>query len=358
MRTRSTESVTRAPSTARSSRWSKSFVALGAALHLALLPATAGAVGAPPGNATPVQREQAQSKFARGKELFGQKKYDEALVEFRNSHDIVASPNARLYLARCLREKGRLVEAYVEFGRTEVEAKELAAQDSRYEKTGEAASAERKELEPKLGFVTITIERTNESTKMTIAGEEVRRAGWGEPFPLVPGTNEIVVETPGKPPQKKSVTIAAGEKTTVTLDAGVEGGVTIGPGAKAPDVAPPTAPVAPPKADTGPDRSHLRPYAYVAGGVGVAGLLTFTVFGLMANSRYSTLKKECGGPCPELRRGDIEGGQTQQTIANIGLVVGVIGAAAGVTLFVLSGKKGSSTEVVVGPSYVGFQGAF
>ena len=53
-----------------------------------------------PGQATAVQREQANARFLRGKQLFSDKSYDAALVEFRASADIVASPNARLYIAR------------------------------------------------------------------------------------------------------------------------------------------------------------------------------------------------------------------------------------------------------------------
>ena len=171
--------------TMRDSRCTPSVVALLAALHVAFMPAIASAVGVSPGNATPVQREQAQSKFAKGKELFAQKKWDEALTEFRGSLDIVASPNARLYAARCLREKGNLVEAYVEFGRTEVEAKELAPQDPRYLKTGESAADERKSLEPKLGFVTVTIENAAENTTVNIVERTTliatRRDRFGQP---------------------------------------------------------------------------------------------------------------------------------------------------------------------------------
>ncbi len=336
----------------RASRCTQSIIALSVALHIALVPGLAGAVGVAPGNATPVQREQAQSKFAKGKELFGQKKWDEALTEFRGSLDIVASPNARLYVARSLREKGDFVAAYVEFGRTEVEAKELAHQDSRYTKTGESAAEERKALEPKLGFVTITIQNPADSTTLKIGGEDVKRAGWAEPAPVLPGTSEVVVETPGKEPVKKTVTLAAGEKTALTIDAGAApAGPSGPPGGGTPE--------GPKDTGGGPD---LRTYAYIAGGVGAAGLITFGVFGAMAASRWSTVKDECGnGPCPESKRDLVSGGQTFQTVANVGLVVGIIGAGAGVTLFLLSNPKKSSegsTSAVLGPSYIGLQGSF
>ena len=333
-------------------RASSSFVAVVAALHLALLPALAGANGVSPGSATPMQREQAQSKFSKGKELFAQKKYAEALPEFQGSLEIVASPNARLYVARCYRELGKLVAAYVEFGRTEVEAKELAPQDSRYVKTGDSAATERKDIEPKLGFVTVTVQNASDATTLKIGGEEVRRAGWNEPAPTMPGTSEVVVETPGKEPVKKSVTVAAGEKTALTIDAGSgAGGGTPAPGEGDKSVAPSSS-----------EGHDYRTYAYIAGGVGAAGLLTFGIFGAMASSRWSQVKDECGArPCPESKRDLVEGGQTQQRIANVGLVIGIVGLAAGVTLFVLSKPKKpteGTTTAVIGPSFVGLSGSF
>src|ERR1700677_143702 len=91
-------------------------------LALSLLAAPlALADGVLPDVATPVQREQAQSRFAKGRDLLSKKQYDDALVEFRASHDIVASPNTRLEIARCLRTSGKLVAAYAELGRTSIE---------------------------------------------------------------------------------------------------------------------------------------------------------------------------------------------------------------------------------------------
>src|ERR1700730_10725219 len=89
---------------------------------LVLLQGTpARADGVTPATATPVQREQAQARFLRGKELMGKRRYEEALAELRASREIVASPNARLEVARCLLAMGNAVAAYAEFGRTAIE---------------------------------------------------------------------------------------------------------------------------------------------------------------------------------------------------------------------------------------------
>jgi hypothetical protein len=79
----------------------------------------------------------------------------------------------------------------------------------------------------------------------------------------------------------------------------------------------------------------------------VAGLVMFTVAGIMSRSTYSELEDSCGsGPCPADRQDDIDAGQTQQTLANVGLAVGIVGVGAGVTLFLLSrgGSAASPTE--------------
>ena len=306
--------------------------------------------GVLPDVATPVQREQAQSRFARGKELLARKQFDQALVEFRASHDIVSSPNTRLEIARCLRASGKLVAAYAELGRTAVEAKELVAQDNRYQRAYDSATAERAEIEPKLGFVTLTVQNATDETKVQIGGEEIRRAAWSEPAPVAPANSEIVVSTPGHAPVRRTVSLAAGQKQALTIDA-------LSGDATAAAAAPPPPPA--PEASEGAGPS-LRTWAYVAGGVGVAGLATFGIFGLMAKSTYDDLNSAChGGPCPSSKSGEISSGKTDQVIANVGLVVGLLGVTAGATLYVVSTPKSEPTAgLVVGPGWAGLRGEF
>ncbi|HEX8794877.1 MAG TPA: tetratricopeptide repeat protein [Polyangiaceae bacterium] len=309
--------------------------------------------GVLPDVATPVQREQAQQRFARGKELMAKKDYAGALTEFRASHEIVASPNTRLEISRCLRGAGNLVAAYVELGRTGVEAKELLAQDNRYQKAYDAATAERAEIEPKLGFVTLNVQNASDATTVTVGGEEIRRAAWGEPAPVAPGATEVVVSTPGHPPAKRTATLAAGQKSTLTIDA-------MAGEASAPPPPPEPEPVA--QVDTGSSRASLRPWAYVAGGVGAAGLVTFGIFAVMAKSTYDDLDKACnGGPCPASKNGEISSGKTQQLVANVGLGVGIAGVALGATLFVLSMPKstpGAGAALAVTPTGLRVDGYF
>jgi hypothetical protein len=312
--------------------------------------APAFADGVLPAVATPIQREQAQSRFLRGKELLGKKRYDEAVAEFRASHEIVASPNTRLELARCLRTMGRTVAAYAELGRAMVEAKELVGQDNRYQRAYDAAAAERAEIEPQLGFVTMTIQNATDASKVSVDGEELRHAAWGEPVPIAAGGTEIVVETPGRSPVRRTITLAAGQKSQVTIDA------------QPPETTAPVAQTAPAEAPPEHGSWSPRTWAYVAGGVGAAGLVTFAVFGAMAQSTYNDLGDAChGGACPPAKADEISSGKTQETVANVGLAIGIVGLGVGAALFVF-GKpaEGSraSVALVGGPAWLGARGSW
>lgn len=315
---------------------------------------TAHAAGVEPAKASPVQREQAQSRFVKGRELYNARKYDAALIELNASLDIVASPNTRLYVGRCLRDMGRMVAAYVELGRAAVEAKELQHDDARYEKTGVAAAEERARLEPKLGFAQIHVVRHGPGTVLKVQGDEVRRGGWSEPVPIKPGTAVVVVETPGHAPVTKEIIVGAGERVALEIDADA-----IEPPVAAAPQPPPDAPAA----SSSSGHSTLRPVAFATAGVAVAGLATFLVAGAMANGTYSSLEDACGaGPCPPGHESDISAGRTQQTVANVGLAVFALAGAASVTLFVVGSRKDAPpaavARVTAGPSFVGLEGKF
>jgi hypothetical protein len=330
-------------------------LALAAVLTLMTLATPVLAAGVTPGNETPVQRHQAESLFFRGKSFVVMKKYDEALADFHASLDIVASPNTRLLIARCLRDQGKLVAAYVEFERTLVEAKELVGVDPRYGRAIDGAQDDLKAIEPKIAFVTVHVTNATDTTTLTIAHEEIRRAAWGEPAPVAIGTSDVVVSTPGRTPVQTTITVAAAERKSIDVDAaGSDGSASTGPTSTTPADA------------SGPnDRTKLRPYAYVAAGVGVVGLATFFIAGAMANSKYSDLQSSCpNNACPPSKSDEISGGKSAQTIANVGLVFGILGAGAGVTLYVLGMPKRTTetappaAALVVGPSWLGVRGAF
>lgn len=314
-----------------------------------------------------VSVKKASDHYVKGSQLFDFKRYTLALEEFKKSYAVVPSPNSRLYIARCYAVLDRPLEAYVEFDKVVAEAEErVKGGEDKYTPTLESARTERDEAAGKISFVTVNVNGAAPDAVLKIGGTEVPRGEWGKPVPLAPGDATVVLESGSKPPISEPVTLAAGEKKSVTIEAGPKKSVTE-PGGEDGDTP-----------SSGSSRAWLRPYAYVAAGVGVVGFAAFAVGGAMSKSTYSDLEDTCGGPCPQDREDDVSAGKTQQTIANIGLIVGAVGVAGGVTLFLLSmdsgepekgdesptakrrpsSKSSASSSLVVGPGFVGVRGQF
>ncbi len=121
----------------------------------------------------------------------------------------------------------------------------------------------------------------------------------------------------------------------------------------------------------------------MAAAIGVGGFALFGAEGSMSGNTYNTLNAACGGHagCPNPVGGRanadnlISTGKSQQTLANVGLGIGIAGIAAGATLFVLSIRKRPpsdaaldggdphtprqpSADLVVGPTWAGARGSF
>jgi hypothetical protein len=332
-----------------------------------------GALASPvlPAAATPDQKKQAMDHFAAGKQAIESKNWERAAMELRASLDVVDSPNARLELARALRDSTKFGEAWVEYGRVIETATKLAATEDRYAKTADAATTERAAIEDKLAFVIANAPSAPAGATLKVGGRDVPPEQWAAPVVATPGAVDVVLsDSSGKEIARKTVSVQVGQRTPVNLDANPAPAAAPPPPAAVSDEDKPpgTATDEPKPAEAPPpppsNMTKLRPFAYVAGGVGVAGLATFAIFGLMSNSTFNDLKSACppsNGGCPASsgKSGEISSGQTQQTVANVGLTLGLVGLAAGATLFVLSMPPKSSAAnaaLYIGPGTIGVKG--
>ena len=86
--------------------------------------------------------------------------------------------------------------------------------------------------------------------------------------------------------------------------------------------------------------SALRGWAYVSGGVGIAGVLSFVVLGTMSRSTFDDLRQTCPNDhCTPDRAEDIRQGRREQTLANVGLGIGIGGLGLATVLFVAGSPK-------------------
>ncbi len=301
---------------------------LAVSLQSAFVTFDAYAQGAALTEATKEQKKQATKAFINGMKAFEGGRYEEALKDFNESYGAVRSPNSRLMIARTMAKLGQDVAAYDELEATIEDAEEAAKTDEKYAKTADAAREELKALTKRVALITLDVQKVPSGSSITVGDRAIPEADWSNPVVVQPGQVSVTLTTP----DGQTVT------ETATAEAGGTSSVLLAPKPKAaPPPPPPPEPavVAPEPEPSGFDQ---RTAAYVAGGVGAAGLITFGVFGILSNSKYSDLEDGCQDRlCPAGLRDEAHDGDTYQSIANIGLAVGIVGLGTGAALFFTSG---------------------
>jgi len=356
-----------------------------AAIHTAALPSGFGrcalwlpvlAAGAAVEQATNDQKRAAQQAFEQGSKAFSEKRYDDAIARFRASYEIVASPNTYVMLGRALRGAGRPVEAYETLLEASERARAIAKTQPRYAKAADVADAELGSLRVEVALVSLRVEGVDRA-EVTAGGKAIPEQRYTG-FPVAPGSLKVIARAAdGRSVEQTVVAEAGGSHEAVLRFAEPKPAEPPPPAPEAPSAAPPAALSAnvagatlpPPEhspADTGPpsERASLKPWAWVATGVGVAGFATFAAAGLMARGTENDLEAACANDlCPSDQRETVDRGRREQTIANIGLVVGAVGAVTAVTLFVLDQNHATSATLhgcrvglAIGPGWAGVKG--
>jgi hypothetical protein len=287
----------------------------------------------------------AQLRFQRGRELFVANDFNGALTEFRAANQLVASPNTRLYIARCLRGLGRSAEAYMEFQRAAGEAADRAQSEPRYTATRDVARQEMDALRPQIGSLTLHARHAPDGLDVRVAGAAVSSATFDVAMPTTPGTIEITATAPGRLPFRQEVEVRAGATTELSVELRVDPNY-VAPGPNGTN-----------NQDAQRDRERSQPPpvrmvrvsegggvrigGFVVAAVGLGGLGAFIGFGTMASSRFADLRTVCsptGGCGPELE-GQLQEGVQFQTFANVGLVVGGLALVGGTVMIIAGGPR-------------------
>jgi hypothetical protein len=314
-------------------------------LALALLVPAGASAADPPGTAS---SKAAKEHFESAQSLFDQKKYDAAMVLFRQAYEESKSPNARLMIGRCLLALGRLPEAHDELTVTVAEAAGRAESEPKYAKARDAAAAELAPLEAKVGKLVLTFASPRPGARVTVNGAAVPAARLGVPMAVLPGAVEIVVDGIGPQPVKQSETISAGQTRTVVLGgqpAATPGGTASTPPSGTGSAAPTATATSTPETPSPTTGGGVRIAGFVVAGIGAAGMVLFGVAGSTADSKLAQLQQECGGArCTDPKYGEIvDSGRMFDLLANIGLGAGIAGLVGGTAMIVFGGPKKAAT---------------
>ncbi|HKO48598.1 MAG TPA: hypothetical protein VJV79_12790 [Polyangiaceae bacterium] len=305
----------------------------------------AGLLWVAPANAEPsaVDRATARSLADEGYAALQDKRYAEAADRFGRANALVHAPTLMLDWARSLVGLGQLVEAQERYElilREGVDAKAPAS----WQRALVDAKAELARLRPRLSWVTINVTGSNEAS-VTVDGVPVPAAAIGVRRPVNPGAHQVKVTANGY----------LGKQEALHLDEGQESSVAF---ALEPDPAQRAEPAEvrqAPVIDSTPASQPTRNRApiYVALGVAGAGFIVGGVTGVLALKKHSTLEEQCPvwNDCPD--EDTVNAYYRLGTISGVGFITGVVGAATGLTLFLLEDKSGSNNRGFVVRPYLG-----
>jgi hypothetical protein len=271
----------------------------------------------------------ARSIAVSGREAFNAGDYDTALAMFRKAYELYPAPTVVLYQARTLEKMGLLIEASDAYSRTT----RISVPNNAPAQFAEAIAAAREEGQELLKRIpTLTIELRGvlpDDPRMSLMlnSRPLDKAQLSQPQRLNPGTYRIVGSMGSDRQFDSQVTLAIGQKRRITikLDAasdplGIESGVA-------------------PRGTVGEDRraAHSIPIlAYVAGGVGVAGVSAGVITGLLANGKHDDAERlcpesRCAAGSPGLDA--VDAFRTWRMVSSVSYGVGAAGIATGVILW-------------------------
>ncbi|HVW30575.1 MAG TPA: hypothetical protein VHC69_34705 [Polyangiaceae bacterium] len=196
------------------------------------------------------------------------------------------------------------------------------------------------ELQREMPTVVLAIKDQNgadaSGVKVTIDGDPVTSEHEGSAIAVDPGRHVFRFELDGAAPIEREIVVRQGEKDRI-----VE--VSFERERPAPPPPAPVKPLAPAVDDAAMNKpGPLRPYAYVAGGVGAAGLIGFTVLGLVGKSQENDLASSgCKPNCSKSVADDI---RLKYVLADVSLGIGLAGLGTGVVLYFLSRPKPEHRE--------------
>ncbi|MET0390621.1 MAG: tetratricopeptide repeat protein [Polyangiales bacterium] len=293
-------------------------------------------------------RAAADALFDEGRALMQRGELKEACAKLEASHALDPAVGTSLNLAECYERAGRTASAWSQFRETVSAARRAGSADR------EQLARERvKRLEERLSYLTIVTWK-GQDVKVKRDGVVIEPGVFGTALPVDPGIHEITAAASGKRAWSTQVEVGAqADRVSVTVPI-------LADDAAAPsELAPAVQPTASDHASTG---STQRTLAIVSAAVGVAGIATGTVFGLMAMSAWSDAKASCD-PYPYCGQQGVEGSDDAArsgTISTIGFVAGGVGAAAAAVLWLTapSDQPERAVSLMVSPFAIGARGRF
>lgn len=314
-------------------------------LAAAAAPALADASGSP---------DLARSVAVAGREAYNAGDYKTAVDLFRRAFGMYPAPTLSLYEARSLVKLGRLREADEALQRTLALPIDTSA-PAQFSEAMETARQERQALAPRIPSLTIRVsgvEVGEHGLVVSLNQQPLESNRVGKSLALDPGTYSVSAATNDGRTDQLQVELGEGRHLDAVLHLEAAS----------------SAQLDTPLPEAAADRSWQPVLVYSSLGLGVAGLGTGIITGIMAGSKHSEARELCpDDSCTPGSSGEqaLSSFRTLRTVSTVSYGVGAAGLAAGIILWLSLPDSNEAAQVNSGGvrpwltgRYTGIQGVF
>jgi hypothetical protein len=296
----------------------------------------------------------AQALFDAAREEMKKGNYAEACPKFEESQRLDPGSGTLLNLGICYEQRGLTASAWATFLEAAMSARAAGKLD-RVKSAQQRAEA----LAPRLSRLTIRV------ADERIAGLEVRRddvivrpGQWGAAIPTDPGTHLISAKAPGRKAWQVSITLREKTGETVSIPA-LEPSTTAGattPVQSSVSSAVNTSSLSEATSSTR-GLGAQRIVAVTAAGLGVAGVVVGSIYGLKSKSARDESQVYCdGGACDNQEGFDaLIRARSAGNVSTVAFIAGAAGLTAGAILWFTAP---SQVRVGLGPAHLRIEGSW
>jgi hypothetical protein len=280
------------------------------ALLVFLAPALASAQKPPPSD---LHQDLARARAQEGLKLFGADRLTDALAAFREAESVFHTPSVTLYIARCQRKLGKVLDARTTY--EQILAEDLPKDASPpFVQAHFDAGRELESLKPRIPTLRVVVTGAPAAeVQMTLNGT----ATDAEQKDLDPGSYTIQAQTRTHPPVTRTVALNEGSHETVTID--------LSPPVRA-------------GGGSGGGGDHPAPRWWLPGGITLgAGVLLVgagAATGVVSLTKVMSLKSQCGSSnvCSSISKSQIDSAALFGNVSTATVIAGGVAVAAGSAL--------------------------
>lgn len=162
----------------------------------------------------PAPDAETTAAYVEARKLLGEGNWTDGCKKIESIRAKLPTARVTASVAECREHEGKLEEAHALL-RQAIATNQATFGDSLRDDTEKWLQNKLASVHARLAKLNIVVDGTASGMKVRRDGEIVPEEAFGKEILLNPGTHEVIVETPARPPQRIPVTLAEGEKRII-----------------------------------------------------------------------------------------------------------------------------------------------